>query len=69
VVRNGSIGARLTVENEVPILREQDILSHCETSTRCRRIYFAVQLMHVDEGNLAEHQKLYGTRFWGTGQV
>jgi flagellar biosynthesis repressor protein FlbT len=61
VVRNGDIGARLTVENEVPILREHDILSHRETSTPCRRIYFAVQLMYVDEGNLAEHHKLYST--------
>ena len=61
VVRNGDIGARLTVENEVPILREHDILSHRETSTPCRRIYFAVQLMYVDEGNLAEHRKFYSS--------
>jgi len=59
VVRNGDTGTRLTVENEVPILREQDILSQREASTPCRRIYFAVQLMYVDEGNLTEHQKLY----------
>jgi flagellar protein FlbT len=61
VVCNGDVGARLTVENEVPILREHDILSPREASTPCRRIYFAVQLMYVDEGNLAEHQKLYWT--------
>jgi flagellar protein FlbT len=61
VVRNGEAGARLTVENEVPILREHDILSQREARTPCRRIYFAVQLMYVDEGNLGEHQKLYWT--------
>jgi len=61
VVRNGDAGTRLTVENEVPILREHDILSQREASTPCRRIYFVVQLMYVDEGNLAEHQKLYWT--------
>src|SRR5690348_14500025 len=61
VVRNGDIGARLTVENEVPILREHDILSHRETDTPCRRIYFVVQLMYVDERNLTEHQNLYWT--------
>ena len=59
VVRNGDAGARLTVENEVPILREHDILSQRESGTPCRRIYFAVQLMYVDEGNLEEHLKLY----------
>ena len=61
VVRNGNTGARLTVENEVPILREHDILSQRETGTPCRRIYFVVQLMYVDEENLAEHHKLYRT--------
>jgi len=61
VVRNGEAGARLVVENEVPILREHDILSQREADTPCRRIYFAVQLMYVDEGKLAEHHKLYWT--------
>jgi flagellar protein FlbT len=59
VVRNGDRGTRLMVENEVPILREHDILSQGETNTPCRRIYFVVQLMYVDEGNLAQHQDLY----------
>lgn len=61
VIRNGDIGARLTVENEVPVLREHDILSQRDSSTPCRRIYFVVQLMYVDERNLAEHHKLYWT--------
>jgi flagellar biosynthesis repressor protein FlbT len=61
VIRNGDTGAHLTVENEVPILREHDILSQRETSTPCRRIYFVVQLMYVDEGNLPAHHKLYRT--------
>jgi flagellar protein FlbT len=61
VVRNGDAGARLTVENEVPILRGHDILSPRDATTPCRRIYFAVQLMYVDEGNLEEHLKLYWT--------
>jgi flagellar protein FlbT len=59
VLRNGEAGARLLVENEVPILRERDILGPREATTPCRRIYFAVQLMYVDEKNLAEHRSLY----------
>ena len=61
VVRNGDTGARLVVENEVPVLREHDILSQREAATPCRRIYFVVQLMYVDAANLAEHHKLYWT--------
>ena len=61
VVRNGDTNVRLSVENEVPILREHDILSQRDANSPCRRIYFVVQLMYVDESNLAEHHKLYWT--------
>src|SRR6266545_1698847 len=61
VVRNGGASARLLVENEVPILREKDILSEAAANSPCRRIYFVIQLMYVDEKNLAEHHKLYWT--------
>ena len=59
VVRNGDAAAHLLVENEVPILRERDILTESRADSPCRRIYFAVQLMYVDESNLAEHNRLY----------
>lgn len=59
VVRNGDVAAHLVVENEVPILRERDILSESGADTPCRRIYFVIQLMYVDDRNLAEHHKLY----------
>ena len=61
VIRNGDSNARLLVENEVPILREKDILSKAGANSPCRRIYFVIQLMYVDEKNLAEHHKLYWT--------
>lgn len=59
VVRNGDVSTHLVVENEVPILRERDILSESGADTPCRRIYFVIQLMYVDDHNLAEHYKLY----------
>lgn len=59
VIRNGKSSAQLVVENRVPLLRQKDILAEEEADTPCKRIYFAVQLMYVDEGNLAEHHKLY----------
>jgi flagellar protein FlbT len=59
VLRNGDAAAHLSVENEVPILRGQDILSERNADSPCRRIYFAIQLMYVDQPNLADHHKLY----------
>jgi flagellar biosynthesis repressor protein FlbT len=59
VVRNGDTAARLLIENEVPILRDRDILSENKADSPCRRIYFVIQLMYVDQSNLPEHHKLY----------
>lgn len=59
VLRNGPAATHLLVENEVPILRERDILSERNADSPCRRIYFAIQLMYVDERNLPEHHRLY----------
>ena len=61
VVRNGAAASNLLVENEVPILRERDILSERAANSPCRRIYFAIQLMYVDEQNLPAHHRLYWT--------
>ena len=42
-----------------PILREKDILTPAAADTPCKRIYFAIQLMYVDEKNLPEHHKTF----------
>ena len=52
-------GCNLIIENKVPILREKDILSENEANSPCRRIYFVIQLMYIDEENLILHQKNY----------
>jgi len=59
VISNGNSRSSLIVENNIPILREQDILSEKKATSPCTRIYFAIQLMYVDEKNLAEHHALY----------
>jgi flagellar protein FlbT len=51
----------LIIENKVPILREKDILSEKEANSPCRRIYFVIQLMYIDEENLKIHQQTYWT--------
>jgi flagellar protein FlbT len=60
VVTNGnSTSCDLIIENKIPILRQKDILTEEKADSPCRRIYYAVQLMYIDEGNLATYHKLY----------
>lgn len=59
VITNGSAKSELLIENNVPILRGKDIMSLTEADSPCKRIYFAIQLMYVDQENLAEHHKTY----------
>jgi flagellar biosynthesis repressor protein FlbT len=59
VISNGNSKSELIVENSVPVLREKDILREKDTDSPCKRIYFAIQLMYVDQDNLAEHHRTY----------
>ncbi len=59
VVMNGDARCTFSVENNVPILREKDIMSEKNADSPCKRIYFVIQLMYVDEKNLSEHHTLY----------
>lgn len=59
VVTNGATRCSLMIENRVPILREKEILSPEAAHSPARRIYFAVQLMYIDAGRLAEHHSAY----------
>jgi flagellar protein FlbT len=60
VIKNGSRQtAELIVENNVPVLREKDILREKEANTACSRIYFIIQLMYIDRENLATHHEGY----------
>ena len=59
VIQNGTATAHLVVENNVPVLRQADIMTEAEANSPCRRIYFTVQLMYIDEKNSAELHPLY----------
>jgi flagellar protein FlbT len=59
VITNGNTKTNLIVENPVPILREKDIMSAEKARSPARRIYFAIQLMYIDEANLTDHHKMY----------
>ena len=59
VVRNAGLTAHLLIENDVPILREKDILTENDAQSPCRQIYFAIQLMYIDEQNLTTYYEAY----------
>jgi len=59
IIQNGTARCDLVVENTVPILREKDILREQDADSPCKRIYFAIQLMYVDEKNLVLHHNTY----------
>jgi len=59
VIKNGPGKSDFIVENVVPVLREKDILTLEKADSPCRKIYLSIQLMYVDEGNLAQYHKTY----------
>lgn len=61
VIMNGSSKSEFMVENTVPILRDKDIMTREEADSPSKRIYLAVQLMYIDEKNLAEYHQTYWT--------
>jgi len=60
VVVNGSItSSDLIIEYKVPILRQKDILSEKDANSPSKRIYFAIQLMYIDDEHRDIHQNIY----------
>lgn len=60
VITNGDTKCTIMVENNVPILRQKDIITEKDANTPARRIYFAIQLMYIDRPNLTT----YHTHYW-----
>lgn len=59
VIHNGPSASHFSIENNVPILRQRDILTQDNATTPCRRIYMAIQLMYIDERNSTELHPVY----------
>jgi flagellar protein FlbT len=59
VILNGGANSEFVVENNVPILREKDILTPQQADSPCKRIYLAIQLMYIDQGHLTDHHKIF----------
>lgn len=59
VVTNDKKRSDFFIENKVPILRQKDIMSVKDADSAGRQIYFVIQLMYIDDGNLENHYKTY----------
>ncbi len=59
VVMNGGGKAELVIENNVPLLREKDVITAAHADTPCKRIYLVVQLMYVEPENFQRHNRTY----------
>ena len=59
VITNGNTRCNLLIEKKVSILRQKDIMSEKDADSPCRKIYFTIQLMYIDEENLIEHHNSY----------
>jgi flagellar protein FlbT len=55
VVTNDDQRTRLTIQGDVPILREKDILTSEQADTPAKRIYLALQLMYVGKDPTQQH--------------
>jgi flagellar protein FlbT len=59
VITNGPRKTEIYIENKVPILREQNVMTEERADSPCRRIYFAIQLMYIDGANLSSYHQKY----------
>ena len=58
VITNSDQRTRLFIDGKSPILREKDILTEATATSPARRIYFAVQLMYLED-NIATMRQEY----------
>ena len=49
VITNSDQRARLYIDGKAPVLREKDILTFATANSPAKRVYFAVQLMYLDD--------------------
>jgi flagellar protein FlbT len=60
VVQNDEGHVVFSILNDVPVLREKDVVTEAEANSPCGRIYLCVQLMYMDPQNLVSYQSSYG---------
>lgn len=60
IIRNGENSNDIILENKVPILiRGKDIMLEKDATSPCKRIYFIIQLMYLDNKNSSRYHHIY----------
>jgi len=62
VIKNGNTVANISIENsDVSILRQNNIMKEEDITTYCKKIYYTIQLMYIDQNNLQKYTDEYWT--------
>ena len=59
VLTNAGSKAEIIIQNNVPVLREKDIITEEKADTIAKKIYFIVLNMYVDAKNESEYHAIY----------
>ena len=59
VLTNAGSKAEIIIQNNVPVLREKDIITEEKADTIAKKIYFIVLNMYVDGKNESEYHTIY----------
>ena len=59
VLTNAGSKAEIIIQNNVPVLREKDIITEENADTISKKIYFIVLNMYVDPKNESEYHSIY----------
>tara|TARA_B100001250_G_C19650660_1_gene722509 strand:+ start:160 stop:558 length:399 start_codon:yes stop_codon:yes gene_type:complete len=59
VLTNAGSKAEIIIQNNVPVLREKDIITEENADTIAKKIYFIVLNMYVDAKNESEYHTIY----------
>jgi flagellar protein FlbT len=59
VITNGGKKTEFIVENKVPILRQNNIMSERAADTPCKRLYLTAQLIYIDSSKRGAHHAMF----------
>ncbi len=62
VMVNGDRRSHLLIQNNVSILREKDVMQQADANTPVKRIYFAIQLLYLDEASRPQYYADFADR-------
>lgn len=62
VIVNGDRRGHLLIQNKVSILREKDVMQQADANTPAKRIYFAIQLLYLDESSRQQYYADFADR-------